>query len=56
MGPEIKPTEDKFKEIDIKMNHAKSQEHVPEIYRAIRKIKEIPRAYINDIHITFSQK
>ena len=37
---EFKPMEDTFKCIDIKMNYATAQEHVPKIERAIRTIKE----------------
>ena len=40
MYPEFKQMEDKFKNIDITINYATAQDHVPPIERVIRTVKE----------------
>ena len=38
--PEFKPLEDPLIDLDIKLNYASAKEHIPEVERAIRTIKE----------------
>ena len=49
MDTKVKPMEETFKDIDIMMNDATSQENFPEIERANRTIKEMFRALYHQL-------